>query len=90
MLVICFSKGGSIVVPRKHKDSVQVHYNSGFFITTNIYPDFGDGRDGQAIKNRLSVFETQALQRKDSGISRKYHVGYSISFPESTSNDLFR
>lgn len=61
------------MVTRKHKEAVQAHYNSGFFITTNIYPDFGDGRDGQAIRNRLSVFETQALPNKDSGVSREYN-----------------
>jgi len=65
----CFDLGRLIVVPQKHKGSVTSHYNSGFFITTNNYPDFGGGRDGQAIKRRLCVFETKALRKKDANVS---------------------
>jgi len=68
----CYIKyplGGLIVVPQKHKESVTSHYNSGFFITTNNYPDFGGGRDGEAIKRRLCVFQTKALRKKDANVS---------------------
>ena len=57
------------MVPQKHKDMVQSHYNSGFFITTNIYPDFGTGRDAEAIRKRLCIFNTVALPTKDPMIS---------------------
>ena len=71
-----------IVVPQKHRSSVTSHYNSGFFITTNNYPDFGGGRDGEAIKQRLSVFHTKALKKKDASVSgelRYYNLTYSLS-----------
>jgi len=49
--------GGLISVQKKHSDSLTTtHNNSGFFITTNIYPDFGGGRDADAIRKRLCVF----------------------------------
>lgn len=71
--VICrYFLGGLINVPQKHRGSVSSHYNSGFFITTNEFPDFGGGRDGEAIKRRLCVFETKALKRKDTSISGRY------------------
>ena len=68
---LLFNLGGLISVQRKHSLTHSTHYNSGFFITTNVYPDFGGGRDGEAIKKRLTVFETNALPRKDPGISGK-------------------
>ena len=61
--------GGLLAVQKKHADTASIHYNSGFFITTNVYPNFGGGRDAEAIKKRLSVFETTALKKKDPGIS---------------------
>jgi len=80
-----FSLGGMIVVPQKHRGSVTSHYNSGFFITTNNYPDFGGGRDGEAIKRRLCVFDTKALKRKDASVSGKLndkHLNLSIEIYE--------
>lgn len=56
---------------KKHSNVKSTHYNSGFFITTNIYPDFGGGRDAEAIRKRLEVFETIALTRKDPAVSGK-------------------
>ena len=35
-------QGGSFCVSIKHQSGVKVKYNSGFFITTNVYPDFGN------------------------------------------------
>jgi len=63
--------GGRVSVQRKHAEVQSSHYNSGFFITTNVYPDFGGGRDAEAIKKRLSVFETIALKKKDPAVSGK-------------------
>jgi len=69
--------GGLISVQKKHSDSATTHYNSGFFITTNIYPDFGGGRDADAIRKRLCVFETSPLKSKDPGISGKCFIRMS-------------
>jgi len=55
----------------KHKTGAKVKYNSGFFITTNVYPDFGNERDCEAIRKRLSIFNTTSLKKKDSGVSGK-------------------
>ena len=63
--------GGNIAVQQKHQAVKASHCNGGFFITTNIYPDFGPGRDGEAIRKRLSVFHTSALPQKDTGVSGK-------------------
>jgi len=57
--------GGLISVQKKHSDSATTHYNSGFFITTNIYPDFGGGRDADAILKRLCVFENPLCASND-------------------------
>jgi len=61
--------GGLVFIPQKHKDGVRVKFNSGFFITTNVYPDFGNETDCVAIRRRLDVFQTNSLPRKDSSIS---------------------
>ena len=57
------------MVPQKHREASKFIYNSGFFITTNIYPDFGGERDDDAIRKRLAVFETKALPKKDNNVS---------------------
>ena len=59
------------MVPQKHREASKFIYNSGFYITTNVYPDFGEGLDGQAIKKRLKVFETKSLKHKDTSVTRK-------------------
>ena len=77
---------------KKHSDTSSVHYNSGFFITTNVYPDFGGGRDGEAIKKRLSVFETVALRYKDPGISGEnvfVVIGFRALLTIFNDNDFF-
>ena len=51
-------QGGLLMLPRKHKEAEKFTYSSGFYITTNEMPNFGQGSDGRAIKRRLSVFET--------------------------------
>ena len=48
-------KVGWLIVPQKHCKARKFIYNSGFFITTNEYPDFGEGRDGEVIKRRLKI-----------------------------------
>ena len=59
------------MVPQKHKEATKYVYNSGFFITTNEYPDFGEGRDGEAIRRRLNIFNTKALKRKITSVTGK-------------------
>ena len=44
------------MVPQKHRESSKFIYNSGFSITTNEYPDFGEGRDREGIKRRLKIY----------------------------------
>ena len=45
-------------------------YNSfTFFITTNEYPDFGEKRDGEAIKRRLKILQTKSLKRKNNTVT---------------------
>ena len=71
---MCISlSGGILMVPQKHREASKFIYNSGFYITTNVCPDFGEGLDGQAIKKRLKVFETKSLKHKDNSVTGKIH-----------------
>ena len=60
------------MVPQKHREASKFIYNSRFYITTNIYPDFGGGLDGEAIRKRLSLFNTKALSKKNTNVSGMY------------------
>ena len=60
-----------LMVPQMHREASKFIYNSGSFITTNEYPDFGEGRDGEAIKRRLRIFQTKALKKKNNAVARK-------------------
>ena len=71
---MCISlSGGIVMVAQKHREASKFSYNSGFYITTNVYPDFGEGLDSQAIKKRLKVFETKSLKHKDTSLTGKLH-----------------
>ena len=72
LFLIPFLLGGLISVPQKHQIKVTTHYNSGFFITTNVFPDFGSRRDGDAIKTRLTIFDTRSLKSNDAKIGGEY------------------
>ena len=50
-----------ILIPQKHKGGLRVKYNSGFYIATNVYPDFGNETDNVVIKKRLEEFHTKSL-----------------------------
>ena len=52
-------QGGLQVLPQKHKEANVCVYKSGFFMTTNKMPYFGEGPDAEAISTRLAVFDTQ-------------------------------
>ena len=69
---MCISlSGGILIVHQKHREASQFIDNSGFYITTNVCLDFGEGLDGQAIKKRLKVFETKSLKHKDTSVTGK-------------------
>ena len=57
---------------RKHKDGKRVKYNSGFYITTNVFPDFGHQTDNEAIDKRLAIFKTKSLTKRSSSVASKY------------------
>lgn len=59
------------MLSQKHSSARKVNYKSGFFITTNVLPNFGIERDQEAIYRRLSVFSTKALPTKDTSVSSK-------------------
>ena len=61
--------GGLLMLPQKHKEAKKFQYKSGFFITTNVYPDFGDPTDCQAIRKRLSLFNTTALPSRNAFVT---------------------
>lgn len=43
------------MAPQKHMEALKFKYNFGFFIITNIYLDFNNERDTQAVRKRLLV-----------------------------------
>ena len=59
------------MVSQKHREASKLIYNSGFYMTTNVNPNFGEGLAGQAIKKRLKVFETKLLKHKDTSVTGK-------------------
>ena len=63
--------GGVWMVLQKHREATKFIYNSGFYITNNVYPDFGEGLYSQAIKKRLKVLETKSLKHKDTSVTGK-------------------
>ena len=63
------------MVPQKHREAIKFIYNSGFFITTNEYLDFGEGRDGEAIKRRLKIFQAKALKRRNNTVTGNWSIG---------------
>ena len=55
-------QGGLQILPQKHKEASICIYQSGFVITTNEMPNFGQGLDAEAISTRLAVFQTEPLK----------------------------
>ena len=53
------------MIPQKLGAASEFICNSGLFIINNEYPDFGEGRDGEAIKTRLKIFQIKTLKRKN-------------------------
>ena len=69
-MTVSFS-GETLMVPQKHSEASKFIFNSGFYITANVYPDFCEGLDGHAIKKCLKVFETKSLKHKDTSVTGK-------------------
>ena len=62
------------MVPQKYREASKFIYNSGFYITTNVYPIFAERLDDQVIKKRLKVFETKSLKHKYTSVTGKLHL----------------
>ena len=70
--IMCISlSGGILMAPQKDREAPKFIDNSGFYITTDVHPDFGGRLDGQAIKECLKVFETKSLKHKDVSMTGK-------------------
>ncbi|XP_066928609.1 uncharacterized protein [Clytia hemisphaerica] len=63
-------QGGLVMLAQKHASATKVMYNSGFFITTNVLPNFGISLDHDAVYSRLKVFMTKPLPKKDSSVTK--------------------
>ena len=78
MLPLLLLVGGLQMNPVKHQSANRFVYNSGFFLATNVYPDFGENVDAEAIKCRLEVFHAKTLPRKDGSVSGKTNILVSV------------
>ena len=55
---MCISLSSRIfMVSQKHREASKFIYNAGFYITTNVYSDFGEVWDGRAIKKRVKSWK---------------------------------
>jgi hypothetical protein len=75
------------MIPQKHKEAKKFMYKSGFFITTNVYPDFGHKTDCDAIRKRLSLFNTTKLPKKNAFVTGKNKIITLSLHCEYMSND---
>ena len=69
-------QGGYLMLPRKHQSAKRVNLKCGFFITTNVLPDFGVEVDQEAVSARLKVFATRPLRKKDCSVTGMLLVAY--------------
>lgn len=79
------------MLSQKNKEASKVNYKSGFFITTNVLPNFGHETDHEAVYKRLKVFTTKRLPYKDTSMSGMYtsFVSFVIrALPFSVNYDL--
>ena len=61
------------MIPQKHREASNFIYNSGFYMSTNVYPNVGKWLGVQAIKKHLKVFERKLLKHKDTSVAVKLH-----------------
>ena len=66
-------QGGYLMLPQKHQAAKRVNLKCGFFITTNVLPDFGAEVDQEAVYARLKVF-TRPLRKKDCSVTGMLRV----------------
>ena len=62
------------MVSQKYKEASQFIYNPGFYAMIKMYPDHGEGLEGQAIKKRLKIFETKSLKQKNISVTGKLDI----------------
>lgn len=62
------------MVSQKYKEASQFIYNPGFYVMIKMYPDHGEGLEGQAIKKRLKIFETKSLKQKNISVTGKLDI----------------
>ena len=62
------------MLPQKHQAAKRVNLKCGFFITTNVLPDFGAEVDQEAVYARLKVFTTRPLRKKDCSVTGMLRV----------------
>lgn len=62
------------MVSQKYKEASQFIYNPGFYVMIKMYPDHGEGLEGQAIKKRLKIFETKSLKQKYISVTGKLDI----------------
>ena len=80
ILFVLIFEGGLFMLSQKHTATKRVNYRSGFFITTNVMPDFGVARDQEAVYRRLKVFSTNPLARKDTSVTCKLFYFFVFLF----------
>lgn len=66
--------GGILMVSQKYKEASQFIYNPGFYVMIKVYPDLGEGLEGQAIKKRFKIFETKSLKQKNISVTVKFGI----------------
>lgn len=66
--------GWILMVSQKYKEASQFIYNPGFYVMIKMYPDHGEGLEGQAIKKRLKIFETKSLKQKNISVTGKLDI----------------
>ena len=62
------------MVSQKYKEASQFIYNPGFYVMIKMYPDHGEGLEGQAIKKCLKIFETKSLKQKNISVTGKLDI----------------
>ena len=54
--------GGILMVPQKHGEASKFIYNFGFYLTANVYHDFGKEMDGQEIKKPFKGLRNEVVK----------------------------
>lgn len=70
--MVSFSDG-ILMISQIHREAPNFIYNSGFYMSINVYPNVGKGLGIQVIKKHLKVFERKLLKHKDTSVAVKLH-----------------